>query len=289
MNPDALESGAGVAFKPVYFEALKSDPGRVDFIEIHAENYFGEGGLMHAQLTEMRACLPLSIHGVGLSLGGTDALDSTHLQKLAQLCDRYAPVLVSEHLAWTVHDGRYLGDLLPMPYHEGTLATVAARVNQVQQALGRQILIENPSTYLRLAESRISETEFLSRLCDLTGCGILLDINNVIVSCHNLGTDPLDYLSAVPVERVGEIHLAGHTRVSREGSALLIDEHGSAVDDVTWQLYVAWLDKAGASPCLIEWDRQLPGWTTLAAEVDCARALQCHPYMPAAHGERLCP
>lgn len=287
MPLNALESGAGVAFKPLYFEALMADPGRVDFIEIHAENYFGDGGLMHAQLTELRACLPLSIHGVGLSLGGTDALDSGHLQRLSRLCDRYAPALVSEHLAWTVHDGRYLGDLLPVAYHEGTLAAIAARVNQVQEVLGRQILIENPSTYLRLAESCMSETEFLGRLCDLTGCGILLDINNVIVSCHNLGTDPMDYLNGVPVEQVGEIHLAGHTRVSREGRALLIDEHASAVNDSTWQLYVAWLERAGAIPCLIEWDRQLPAWATLAAEVDCARALQCHPYMPAVHKERL--
>lgn len=288
MHSDVLHAGAGVAFKPVHFEALIADIHRVDFIEIHAENYFGDGGLLHAQLTELRARLPLSIHGIGLSLGGSDALDRKHLQRLRDLCDRYAPALVSEHLAWCMQGGRYFGDLLPIAYNENTLRSVAARIQQVQDVLGRQILVENPSAYLRLADSDMSESEFLRLLCLHTGCGLLLDINNLIVSCHNGDGDPMAYLGNLPAARVGEIHLAGHTQVELAGTAFLIDEHASAVADITWKLYVEWLLQAGAKPCVIEWDRQLPGWSTLAAEVDCARSLQCNPYMPPFVGGSAC-
>lgn len=280
MHWDVLHAGAGVAFKPVHFDALIADLHRVDFIEIHAENYFGDGGLLHAQLTELRAHLPLSIHGVGLSLGGSDVLDRKHLQRLRHLCDRYAPSLVSEHLAWCMQGGRYFGDLLPMAYNENTLRSVASRVQQVQDVLGRQILIENPSAYLHLANSDMSESEFLRLLCSQTGCGLLLDINNLIVSCHNTGGDPMAYLANLPTETVGEIHLAGHTRVELAGAPFLIDEHASAVADITWKLYVEWLLHAGAKPCVIEWDRELPGWSALAADVDCARSLQSNPFMP---------
>jgi len=280
MSSLALRGGAGVAFKPVHFEALLANPGRVDFIEVHAENYFGEGGLLHAQLAELRRHLPLSVHGVGLSLGGIDPLNDDHLQRLRLLCERYEPQLVSEHLAWSGHAGQYLGDLLPLAYNATTLQRVSARIQQVQEALGRTILIENPAVYLRLNESDMSEVEFLRQLCRDAGCGLLLDLNNLLVSCHNCGGDPDSYLKALPSERVGELHLAGHTRLPISDGTLLIDDHASAVSDVTWALYVQWLLRAGPRPSLIEWDRELPAWNTLAAEVDCARTLQQSPYMP---------
>lgn len=280
MYSHALRGGAGVGFKPVHFEALLANPGRVDFIEVHAENYFGEGGLLHAQLGELRHHLPLSIHGVGLSIGGVDPIDKGHLQRLHQLCDRYAPTFVSEHLAWSQHAGQYLGDLLPLAYNDATLSRVASRVQQVQEVLRRRILLENPAVYLRLKGSEMSEVEFLSRLCRMTGCGILLDLNNLVISCHNCGGSPVDYLQALPAENVEELHLAGHSRVQTDDLELLIDDHASAVSDSTWDLYVQWLLLAGPRPSLIEWDRELPAWNTLAAEVDCARALQQSPYMP---------
>lgn len=201
MNSLALRGGAGVAFKPVHFEALLANPGRVDFIETHAENYFGEGGLLHAQLGELRRHLLLLVHGVGLSLDGVEPLDNQHLQRLRRLCGRYEPVLVSEHLAWSGHAGQYQGDLLPLAYNAATLRRVATRVQQVQEALGRTILIENPAVYLRLEESDMSEVEFLRQLCRDTGCGLLLDLNNLLVSCHNCGS-PESYLKALPPERV---------------------------------------------------------------------------------------
>jgi uncharacterized protein len=280
MSSLALRGGAGVAFKPVHFDALLANPGRVDFIEVHAENYFGEGGLLHAQLAELRRHLPLSVHGVGLSLGGVDPLDAEHLQRLRLLCERYEPQLVSEHLAWSRHAGQYLGDLLPLAYNAATLQRVSARIQQVQEALGRTILIENPAVYLRLDESDMSEVEFLRQLCRDTDCGLLLDLNNLLVSCHNCGGSPDSYLKALPAERVAELHLAGSTRMPIGDGTLLIDDHASAVADDTWALYVQWLLQAGPRPSLIEWDRELPVWGILAAEVDCARTLQQSPYMP---------
>ncbi len=280
MSSLALRGGAGVAFKPVYFEALLANPGRVDFIEVHAENYFGEGGLLHAQLAELRMHLPLSVHGVALSLGGVDPLDALHLQRLRRLCERYEPQLVSEHLAWSGNAGQYLGDLLPLAYNAPTLQRLSSRIQQVQEALGRTILIENPAVYLRLDESDMSELEFLRQLCRDTDCGLLLDLNNLLVSCHNCGGSPDSYLKALPAERVAELHLAGSTRMPIGDGTLLIDDHASAVADDTWALYVQWLLQAGPRPSLIEWDRELPVWGILAAEVDCARTLQQSPYMP---------
>lgn len=297
MNPNVLQSGAGVAFKPMHFDALLADTQRVDFIEIHAENYFGEGGLLHAQLWALRQQLPLSIHGVGLSLGGIDPLDLQHLQRLKKLCERYEPALVSEHLAWSTHAGRYFGDLLPLPYSAASLQRVAARIQYVQETLGRQILIENPSAYLHMGGNAINETEmgeneFLRLLCQRTGCGLLLDLNNIIVSSHNCGGDPFEYLTSLPATLVQEIHLAGHTRISHQNGEIkqdiLIDEHASAVADVTWNLYVEWLLHASPRPTVIEWDKQVPHWPVLAAEVDCTRALQCNPYMPPVCGKGAC-
>ncbi|QKE63414.1 DUF692 domain-containing protein [Aquipseudomonas campi] len=282
MNCKPLQAGAGVAFKPQYFEALLADPQRLDFIEIHAENYFGAGGLLHAQMGALREHLPLSVHGVGLSLGGTQALDAGHLQRLAELCRRYEPVLVSEHLAWSSHAGVYLGDLLPIAYDRATLDRLVEHVDQLQCALQREVLIENPAACLRLAHSEMSEVEFLHSLSQHSGCGVLLDLNNLLISSHNCGGDPWEYLQQLPPERVGEVHLASHTRVELpDGESVLVDEHGSAVADATWQLYAEWVRHAGKCPTLVEWDRNLPTWSVLAAEADCVRSLQCVPFMPA--------
>ena len=271
--------GAGVAFKPMYFDALLGDPQRVDFIEIHAENYFGAGGVFHAQLAALREQMPLSVHGVGLSIGGSAPLDKGHMQRLKHLCERYEPMLVSEHLAWSAHAGEYLGDLLPVAYHAQSLERVAAHVQQLQDVLGRQVLREKPATDLRLAEWELTEAEFIRQLCQSTGCGILLDLNNLLVSCHNCADDPLKYLAELPSDQVLELHLAGHARVQHDDREQLVDEHGSEIADATWGLYAEWLAYAGARPCLIEWDRHLPSWSVLAAEVDCARTLQCTPLM----------
>lgn len=281
MNCKPLLAGAGVAFKPQYFEALLADPQRLDFIEVHAENYFGAGGLLHAQMRALREHLPLSVHGVGLSLGGAQALDAGHLQRLAELCRRYQPVLVSEHLAWSSHAGIYLGDLLPIAYDHATLDRLVEHVDQLQCVLQRQVLIENPAASLRLLPSEMSEVEFLASLSRRSGCGLLLDLNNLLISCHNCGEEPLAYLRQVPAERVGEVHLAGHSRVELSGGeSVLVDEHGSQVADATWHLYAEWVRHAGQCPTLVEWDRNLPTWSVLAAEADCVRALQCVPFMP---------
>lgn len=281
MNGEVLRAGAGLAFKAQYFQALRSDPQRLDFFEIHAENYFGAGGLPHAQLRALCELLPLSVHGVGLSLGGSPALDADHLQRLAALCRRYQPALVSEHLAWSRHAGAYLGDLLPLAYTPASLSRLVEHVEQLQEALGRKVLIENPASYLRLAHSEMGEAEFLRELCRRSGCGLLLDLTNLLVSCHNCGGEPWAYLQELPLQRVGEIHLAGHSHIRlHSGGELLLDEHGSAVADATWVLYAELLQRVGPRPTLVEWDRNLPTWTRLAAEADCVRALQCLPYMP---------
>lgn len=281
MNSNPLRAGAGVAFKPQYFEALLADPQRLDFIEIHAENYFGSGGLLHAQMGLLREHLPLSVHGVGLSLGGAEPLDAGHLQRLVELCRRYQPDLVSEHLAWSSHAGAYLGDLLPIAYNRATLDRLVEHVDQLQSALQREVLIENPAAYLRLAQSDMSEVDFLRNLSQRSGCGLLLDLNNLLISSHNCGGNSWDYLQQLPPERVGEVHLAGHTRVELPGGdTVLVDEHGGPIADVTWQLYAEWVRHAGKCPTLVEWDRNQPSWSVLAAEADCVRSLQCEPFMP---------
>lgn len=270
-----------MAFKPQYFDVLLADTQRVDFIEIHAENYFGDGGVLHAQLRSLREQLPLSIHGVGLSLGGSLDIDRQHLQRLQRLCARYEPTLVSEHLAWSNHGSNYLADLLPVAYNVTTLNRVVTHVQQLQEALGRKVLIENPASYLRLEESDMSEADFLRQLCQQSGCDLLLDLNNLLVSCHNCSGDPQDFLARLPLERVAEIHLAGHSQLTLpSGECLLLDDHGSTIADATWELYVELLLRSEKRPTLIEWDNHLPSWDMLAAEVDCARALQCSPYMP---------
>lgn len=266
MLPVLLPPLPGVGFKPDHFAAIRRDVAGIGFFEVHAENYLGAGGLPHAQLTAIRADHVLSIHGVGLSIGGARGLDRDHLARVKLLCDRYQPESFSEHLAWSSHGAEYLNDLLPLPYTQETLGLVCDHVDQVQEALGRQMLLENPATYLCFARSVIPETEFLAEVARRTGCGLLLDVNNVFVSCTNHGTDPRAWLADFPLHRVGEIHLGGHDTEDLPSGPLLIDSHGAAVADPVWALFAEVIAKAGPLPTLVEWDNDLPEWPVLADE-----------------------
>ena len=266
-----LPSGPGLGFKPEHFAALRANPHPVEFIEIHAENYMGAGGPPHRMLDTLRADFSLSIHGVGLSIGGA-ALDKDHLARLKTLIDRYQPASFSEHLAWSSH-GVFLNDLLPLPYTEETLALVCDHIDQVQDTLGRTMLLENPSTYVLFEQSTIPEVEFLTRISRRTGCGLLLDVNNVFVSCTNHRADPRAYLSDFPMENVREIHLGGHAEEDLEDGPLLIDAHGSPVADPVWTLYAEVIARIGPRPTLIEWDNDVPDYQTLRDEALRAAAI----------------
>jgi uncharacterized protein (UPF0276 family) len=262
-----LSPRAGVGFKPAHFRDIIAAPQPVGFFEVHAENYMGAGGPPHVQLGALRERYALSIHGVGLSIGSMEPLDREHLARLKLLCARYEPESFSEHLAWSSHGGVYFNDLLPLPYTPQTLARVAEHIDEVQTALGRMMLLENPSSYVRLAESSIPEADFLAELARRTGCGLLLDVNNVFVSANNNSTDPQSYLDAFPLDRVKEIHLGGHDREADDaGEPLLIDAHGSPVTDEVWLLYADVVASTGPIATLIEWDNNVPDWPTLVAQ-----------------------
>ncbi|WP_226623677.1 DUF692 domain-containing protein [Alloyangia pacifica] len=272
MQSHHLPATAGVGFKSAHFDEL-ADPGAVSWLEVHAENYMVEGGPRLAMLDDLRARFPISVHGVGLSIGGEGPLDPAHLARLKRLIDRVRPAQFSEHLAWSTHEGSYFSDLLPLPYTEATLARVAAHVDEVQQRLGLRMLLENPSSYLVFEESTLSETGFLAEVARRTGCGLLLDINNVFISASNLGTSAQAYLKDYPVDLVGEIHLAGYAEEDDgQGGPLLIDTHGAPVADPVWALYAELISRIGPRPTLIEWDNDVPDFPTLEAEA--ARAAQ---------------
>lgn len=267
MVPTRLPATAGVGFKPQHFDAILADPAFDGFIEVHAENYMGAGGPPHAMLARLRADHALSIHGVGLSIGGAGPLDREHLARLRTLCRRYEPDSFSEHLAWSSHGEVFLNDLLPLPYTAATLARVCDHVDATQDALGHRMLLENPATYVTFAESDIPETAFLAEIARRTGCGLLLDVNNVFVSATNHGFSARAYLDAFPIAAVGEIHLGGHdAQEDEDGAALLIDAHDAAVADPVWALYETALGALGPTPTLVEWDNDVPDWPTLAAE-----------------------
>ena len=268
-----LPAQAGIGFKPVHFDALMGDPQPPGFIEVHAENYLGAGGTPHAHLSALCERLPLSVHGVGLSLGGETPPDAVHLARVQALLARCRPAVFSEHLAWSTHDGRFFNDLLPLRYDAACLARVCRHIEQVQEQLGLQLLLENPSTYFPIAGSTYSEPDLLSAIVQRTGCALLLDVNNVHVSCHNQGHDPLAYLAALPLHAVRQIHLAGHARdVDAAGETVLIDDHGAPVDDEVWALYRHVLDRTGPLPTLIEWDTHVPDYATLRAQARQAQA-----------------
>jgi uncharacterized protein len=259
--------GAGVGFKAEHFDAIAETRPQLGFFEVHAENYMGAGGPPHRRLDAIRERYPLSLHGVGLSIGSPGRLDQIHLQRLASVVRRFEPALVSEHLAWSTHEGAFFNDLLPLPYTIDTLARVSDHIDEVQNALRRTMLLENPSTYVVFAESTMAETDFLREIARRTGCGLLLDVNNVFVSATNHGYDPYRYLDAFPLHAVGEIHLAGFADDADDaGLPLLIDAHNSPVRDAVWSLYSAAIRRLGATPTLIEWDNDLPAWPTLLSE-----------------------
>ena len=269
-----LPARAGVGFKPVHFRTILVEPQPIGFFEVHAENYMGAGGPPHAQLAALRQRYALSLHGVGLSIGSMQPLDRDHLARLRSLCDRYEPESFSEHLAWSSHDGVYFNDLLPLPYRPQTLARVAEHIDAVQTTLRRQMLLENPSTYVGIAESTIPEVEFLAEVSRRTGCGLLLDVNNVFVSSTNLGTSPQDYLDEFPVERVKEIHLGGHyLDIDDAGAPLLIDAHAAPVAQPVWELYACVIARTGPIATLIEWDNDIPDWPMLRAEAATAERI----------------
>ena len=265
---------AGTSFKHEHLPAILAEGKQRGFFEVHAENYMGAGGPPHRALEAVRRDHPVSLHGVCMSIGGPQALDQEHLARFRRLVDRYQPALVSEHLAWSTHETAYFNDLLPLPYTEATLDRVCDHIDQVQQLIRRPILLENPSTYVSFRESTMSETEFIRRIAKRTGCGLLLDINNVFVSATNHGFSALQYLSEFPLSRVGEIHLAGHAKqTDDEGDLLLIDSHDCPVADPVWKLFETIIRRCGAIPTLIEWDSKVPDWPILKTEAAAAQAI----------------
>jgi uncharacterized protein (UPF0276 family) len=254
-------------------EVLETRPA-VGWLEVHAENYMA-GGPALAALTRLRADYPLSVHGVGLSLGSADALDERHLRRFKTLVHRLEPALVSEHLSWSMAGGVSLNHLLPLPYTEETLAYVVRHVIHAQEVLQRRLLIENPSSYLRFRHSAIPEPEFLGELVRRTDCGLLCDVNNIYVSCTNLGGDPVAYLEALPAHHVVEIHLGGHAENDADGQRVLIDDHGAPVAEAVWALYVRALRCFGPVATLIEWDTHLPALGVLLREAQTAARFLC--------------
>ncbi|SMX22654.1 MNIO family bufferin maturase [Boseongicola aestuarii] len=271
---DRLPNAPGVGYKPQHFADITNDPGVVGWLEIHAENYMGDGGRPLAQLRHLAETFAMSAHGVGLSIGGETRLDPDHLKRLKHLNDWLKPASFSEHLAWSTHGAEFLNDLLPLPYTEATVTRVADHVDELQETIGRKVLLENPSSYLAFTESTMSETDFLREIARRTGCGLLLDVNNVFVSATNLDTDPIAYIDDFPLDHVGEIHLGGHDEDEDDhGAPLLIDSHGREVADPVWALYDYVIAKGGVRPTLIEWDNDVPDWPTLEAEAQRAQAI----------------
>lgn len=269
-----IPARAGVGLKPAHYAAIldgaaaaDEEPADVAWFEIHAENYMGDGGPPHAALRAVRERYPISVHGVGLSIGAERGLDPEHLARLKRVVARYDPGLFSEHLAWSTHETGFLNDLLPVLYDMATARRVAAHIGEVQDTLGRRMLLENPSSYLAFDASTMTETAFLREVAARSGCGLLLDVNNVFVSATNQGFSAEAYLQDFPLELVGEIHLGGHAaEMDEAGAPLLIDAHDRAVADPVWALYRDVIDRIGPRPTLIEWDNAVPDWPVLRAE-----------------------
>ena len=269
-----LPARAGVGFKDAHFTDIEESAPAVGFFEVHAENFMGAGGPPHARLTRLRRDYPLSIHGVGLSVGGAQALDRAHIGRVKKLVERYEPAVFSEHLAWSTHGTSFLNELLPLPYNEATLKCVIAHLDAIQETLGRRILLENPATYLRFDSSVYSEIDFLEEVVRRTGCGLLLDVSNAYVCAVNHGFAAEDYIDTFPMHRVEEIHLAGYAEDGDEiAGRLLIDAHCAPVSDAIWRLYERALSHLGPVATLIEWDNDVPAWPILMAEATRAETL----------------
>lgn len=269
-----LRPKAGAGFKPEHFNAIHEVGFETAFFEIHAENYMGMGGAPHAQLAALRQNHSLSVHGVGLSIGSPGGLDMDHVSRLKAVIDRYEPSLVSEHLAWSTHDDTYYNDLLPLPYTNETLDLVCRHLDEVQTALKRAILLENPSTYVCFENADMDECEFITAIARRSGCGLLLDVNNVHVSATNHQFDAFSYLNRFPLHHVKEVHLAGHApELDGLGLPLLIDTHDRPVDDAVWALFAHVIGNTGPLPTLIEWDNDVPQWPVLVSEMQAANSI----------------
>ncbi len=280
-SPAQLPPLPGIGLKPEHYaQALQSASASIStplaapaWLEVHPQNYFGAGGPPHRWLSAAFEAYPISFHSVGLSLGSASGGDTTELDQLAQLCARYEPAMVSDHLSWSGSASNRYPDLLPVPYTDQTLGHFAAQVGRVQDRLKRRILIENPSRYLAFAGDEMDEGDFLHLLCERAGCGLLLDINNIEVSATNLGFDSVAMIDGIDPDLVGEVHLAGHAREDFGDSMLLIDDHGSAVSELTWALFARFVRRAGRIPVLIEWDTAVPDYAILLAEAAKAEAI----------------
>ena len=268
-----VPAGAGIGLRSAHHEAIVRERPRVGWIEVHTENYFHDGGPHLRALERARELFPLSLHGVGMGLGSTDALDRDHLARVRRAIDRFRPTLVSEHASWSRHGGVNFNDLLPLPYTEEAVEHLASRIREAQDALGRQILIENLSCYLSFASSRLTEGQFLTAVVERSGCGLLLDVNNAYVNSVNVGLDALALIDGLPRDAVQEIHLAGHTRRRVGEHELLLDDHGSRVPEPVWTLYAHAVRRFGPVPTLIEWDTNVPELAVLVEEA--ARAQRC--------------
>jgi uncharacterized protein len=263
-----LENSVGIGLRTSHCERFldQNTPPPVIWLEVLAENYFDRDGIRHKMLSKIAERYPISVHGVALSLGSPEGLDSEHLERLASLVVDVGPCLVSEHLAWSRSGEVYYNELLPLPLTDETLDVVSANIDRTQDRLGRTILVENPSGYLEFEQSTMSEARFLTRLTERTGCGLLLDVNNLFISGFNLGIDTAEWLAAVPADVIGEIHLAGHEHGGTVDHPLLIDTHGAAVTDEVWALYAAALNRFGPRPTMIEWDSDVPSLEVLLEE-----------------------
>jgi uncharacterized protein (UPF0276 family) len=272
-----IPAAAGIGLRMQHMAALASEdanaPLTTPWLEVHSENFLCPGGPRLAMLDAIAARYPLSCHGVGLSLGSAEGLEPAHLARLKKLFERVKPALISEHLSWSITGGVYLNDLLPLPYTEEVLETVYRNVDTAQNTFGRKILVENPSLYLGFSGSTMSETEFLERLVARTGCGLLLDVNNVYVNAANTARNAQDYLDAIPADAVGEVHLAGHSINAESGMRLLIDTHSTRVCDDVWALYRRVIALMGAKPTLIEWDLDIPALPVLLQEAATAQRI----------------
>jgi uncharacterized protein (UPF0276 family) len=262
-----LRNQAGIGLRhPHVAELIDHPPPGLAWVEVHTENYMADGGPRLRQLELIRERYALSFHGVGLSLGSADPPDSGHLARVRRLADRFAPALLSEHIAWSIESGHYLNDLFPIPYTEEALGIVARNVAIAQDVLGQPLMVENPSSYLRFVDSTMPECEFVAEIARRAGCGILLDVNNIHVSAHNHGFEVADYLETIPGALIGEFHLAGHTTTEVEGTPILIDDHASRVDAPVWRLFDAALERYGPRPTLMEWDNAIPPLEVLLDE-----------------------
>ena len=263
----SLPPRAGIGLKAAHIAPILETGADLGFVEIHAENYMGDGGRPHHDLARIADRYPISLHGVALSIGGAGPLDREHLKRLKTLIKRYQPASFSEHLAWSTHDDVYFNDLLPVPYNAESLDRVCDHIDEVQGYLGTRMLLENPSTYVAFEQSTMSEIDFLKEIVTRTGCGLLFDVNNVFVSATNNGYLPEEYIDAFPLEHVGEYHLGGHAPdTDDQGQPLLIDAHDREVADPVWALYERCLARTGPVGTLIEWDNDVPEWPVLAAE-----------------------